>query len=141
MITRRRFLKALVAAPAAILLPNLVLAKPDIHTGALPHTAKRELMYLEMSARRSGKTKRLFEHMLAYIHETGNDVYYITGNSNMFWHNIKKHAPKEYLCKIHSLPREVYKREDIRYYYDEVDLVSKPFQVIKQNAYYVGKPH
>ena len=140
MITRRRFLKALIAAPAAIALPSLVLAKPDIHTMVIHHEAKPKLMYLEVSARRSGKTRRLFEHMIAYIHETGNDVYYVTGNSQMFWYNINDYAPKSMKSKVKHLPLNPEEREDLRYYFDEADLVPKPLQVIRENSYYVGTP-
>ena len=141
MITRRRFLKALVAAPAAILLPSLVLAKPDIHTMVLHHTAKRKLMYLEVSARRAGKTRRLFNNMRMHIATTGEDVYFITGTHSMYHHLLKDNIHQDYWHKVKQLPIELSKREDIRYYYDEADLVDKELRVIKQNAYYVGTPH
>ena len=141
MVTRRSFLKALIAAPAAIALPSLVLAKPDIHTMVIHHEAKRKLMYLEVSARRSGKTRRLFEHMLAYIHETGNDVYFITGGATMYHSLMEDNIPQDYWHKVKQLPLDPEEREDLRYYFDEADLVAKPFQLIRENSYYCGTPH
>ena len=98
-------------------------------------------MYLEVSARRSGKTRRLFEHMLAYIHETGNDVYFITGGATMYHSLMEDNIPQDYWHKVKQLPLDPEEREDLRYYFDEADLVAKPFQLIRENSYYCGTPH
>ena len=142
MINRRSFLKGIVAAPAAILLPSLVLAKPEaVLTPDIHQAAKTKLMYLEVSARRSGKTMRLFEHMTAYIRKTGNDVYFITMNTAL-WHDFVNHnIPKSMKSRVKQLPLAPEEREDLRYYFDEADLVDKPFQVVSADAYYVGTPH
>jgi len=132
MINRRSFLKGIVAAPAAILLPSLVLAKPE--------AVLTKLMYLEVSARRSGKTIRLFAHMLDYIAKTGNDVYFIAMNTAL-WHDFVNHnIPKSMKSRVKQLPLDPEEREDLRYYFDEADLVDKPFQVVSADAYYAGTP-
>lgn len=142
MINRRSFLKGIVAAPAAILLPSLVLAKPEaVLTPDIHQAAKTKLMYLEVSARRSGKTIRLFAHMLDYIAKTGNDVYFIAMNTAL-WHDFVNHnIPKSMKSRVKHLPLDPEEREDLRYYFDEADLVDKPFQVVSADAYYAGTPH
>ena len=143
---RRAFLKGLISIPS-IIVPSISLAKPNTISPKI--VSKNPLLYLEVSARRSGKTKRLVEHMCNYIEQTGSYVYFTSCNINMTRQIIDEYIPPKY--KIYIIPlipaynflRKNYITIDsnLRIYYDEIDLLDNKYVFINNNNYYVGTPY
>ena len=131
---RRTFLKGTLALPAIVLLPKLSLAENKIPADVQPK------FYLEVSGRRSGKTRRLAEHMTNYIQTTGEDVYLITPSMQMK-KNVLDYIPRGYQSKVKELPRNHLERRDLKMYFEEPGLIHDPWkQVISDTGYYAGTP-
>ena len=124
---RRTFLKGILGLPF-ISIPSIVLSKPE-----------SDFLYLEVSPRRSGKTTRLVNHMCEYIDRTGKYVYFMSGNYSMTYYIIRNYIPKKYHEYIKDIPLNLEELENLRYYYDEPDLI-KDLVLNLNNAYYVGTP-
>lgn len=139
-ITRRTFLKGILAAPVAILLPKIILAESKIPAIKTIRPDVQPKFYLEVSARRSGKTMRLAKNMAKYIDATNKDVYLITPIIQMK-KNVLAFIPNDLHSKVKELPINILERRDLKMYFEEPGLIKEPWkQVISDNAYYAGTP-
>lgn len=140
---RRTFLKGLISLPL-ITIPNIVLANRTVD---LAKKVPEKFLYVEVSARRAGKTTRLVNHMINYIDKTGNKVYFASGNHHMTYYVKNQYIPKKYYKYILDMPRTQDKDYEILMaYYDDPEVYAKSMKyndmvIFLDNAYYAGTPH
>lgn len=96
-------------------------------------------MYLEVSARRSGKTIRLADALIEYIDITGQPVYLVTLSPTMHTYILNEHIPYEYNKYVHKLPYTYKIDKSKMLFVDEVDLCEHLIY-LPHFGYYCGTP-
>ena len=134
MIIRRGFLKGIIAILVLSILHKIVLAKPKPPKLVKPI---KEDFYLEVSARRSGKTLRLVKHLIKYIEDTEETVYLISP-TNYMRQLVLDCIPKRLHHKV-LYPEKI--NMSLKIYFDEPGLITnESYKLFTARGYYAGTP-
>ena len=104
-------------------------------------------MYLEISARRTGKTRRLAEAVKEHLKDGGEAIVVMPWSlKHLDLMNLPRNEPKLFTLSIWHLERppivklQGVKLDNPRWFYEEFDFLGNLMPHITENGYYVTTP-